>query len=326
MTDSLKKMLSSVDWSKAMTGGDARNALIGSALGGLMLGGASMASERDPEESKLTPVNDALMGALLGGAAGYGIPKGLALFSDAGSLAPDDDKLKYNFGRAAAGGATAGTAALGGFSLFPAFKRGMSKARGQAIAGTKSTLKTIPAELAKLDKFINEGNRVAAIQAIKDSTELQDYLAATGGSAYYDRLGDLQREIRGTKDAQRLGELKKVMRDLIAKRKMATRGYTDLSDLMERFIVNDHTGQRTKSIFGKLLDNRLVNWISRGDRNAAKPLFGTWGAKHLGRFGKTLSPRARLLVRGGKWAAGGAALATLLHLLSGPSASRNTSK
>ena len=93
MTDSLKKMISSVDWSKMVSSDDARNALVGSALGGLMLGGASLARDRDPEESKMTPVGDALMGALLGGVSGYGIPKGLAMFSDGGHLAPGDDQL-----------------------------------------------------------------------------------------------------------------------------------------------------------------------------------------------------------------------------------------
>lgn len=110
MTDSLKKMLGSVDWSKLVSHGDARNALVGSALGGLMLGGASLLQDRDPEESKAAPVGDALMGALLGGAAGYGIPKGLAMFRDAGHLAPDGDTLKPRSGLLgdAADGATWG--------------------------------------------------------------------------------------------------------------------------------------------------------------------------------------------------------------------------
>lgn len=94
MTDSLVNMLKSVDWSKLMSSGDAKNALIGSALGGTILGGASLAQDRDPEESKMAPVGDALVGAMLGGAAGYGIPKGLALFRDSGGLAPDGDRAQ----------------------------------------------------------------------------------------------------------------------------------------------------------------------------------------------------------------------------------------
>ena len=89
----LKDILASVDWRKMMTGADVRNALIGSALGGLVLGGASYAADRDPEESHTAPVGDALTGALLGAVAGYGVPKGLALFRDSGSLAPDGDRL-----------------------------------------------------------------------------------------------------------------------------------------------------------------------------------------------------------------------------------------
>lgn len=145
MTDSLKKMLKSVDWSKMMSNGDARNALVGSALGGLMLGGASLMQDHDPEESKAAPVGDALMGALLGGAAGYGIPKGLALFRDSGTLAPDDDPLKpYSFskGRYAAGagiGGAAGAATATGFTL-PAIRRALQDYKVQRAGEFASEL------------------------------------------------------------------------------------------------------------------------------------------------------------------------------------------
>ena len=95
MANSLKDLVTSVDWGKMMSNADVRNALVGSALGGLVLGGTSLMADRDPEESKFAPVGDALLGTLLGGVAGYGIPKGLALFHDAGSLAPDDDRLRH---------------------------------------------------------------------------------------------------------------------------------------------------------------------------------------------------------------------------------------
>lgn len=118
MTETLKNMLKSVDWSKLVSSGDAKNALIGSALGGIMLGGASLAQDHDPEEGKSAPVGDALMGAILGGAAGYGIPKGLAMFRDAGHMAPDSDQLGPARGivgdamSAAAWGGGIGTGAL----------------------------------------------------------------------------------------------------------------------------------------------------------------------------------------------------------------------
>lgn len=128
MTDSLKKMLKSVDWSKLVSSGDTRNALVGSALGGLMLGGASLMQDRDPEESKAAPVGDALMGALLGGAAGYGIPKGLAMFRDAGHMAPDDDQIRAgsslagNMATGAKWGAGAGAGLLAAKDTPAAFK------------------------------------------------------------------------------------------------------------------------------------------------------------------------------------------------------------
>ena len=126
MTETLKNMLKSVDWSKLVSSGDAQNALVGSALGGIMLGGASLAQEHDPEEGKSAPVGDALMGALLGGAAGYGIPKGLAMFRDAGHMAPDSDQLSPARGlvgntlSAAKLGGGIGTGALA-FQVAPAY-------------------------------------------------------------------------------------------------------------------------------------------------------------------------------------------------------------
>ena len=118
MTETLKNMLKSVDWSKLVSSGDAKNALVGSALGGIMLGGASRGQDHDPGAGKSAPVGDALMGAILGGAAGYGIPKGLAMFRDAGHMAPDSEQLGPARGlvgdamSAAAWGGGIGTGAL----------------------------------------------------------------------------------------------------------------------------------------------------------------------------------------------------------------------
>lgn len=123
MANSIADMAKSVDWSKMLTNQDAKNALIGSALGGLLLGGASLMQKRDPEESRLAPVGDALMGAVLGGVAGYGIPKGLSLFADSGRLAPDSDQLSSGFGswaKPVAGLAGIGAAAGAGRNLVAA--------------------------------------------------------------------------------------------------------------------------------------------------------------------------------------------------------------
>lgn len=144
MTDSLKNLASSVDWSKMVSGSDARNALIGSALGGLLLGGTSLASERDPEESKYAPVGDALTGALLGGVAGYAVPKGLELFRHSGTLAPDDDRLSGGAGgaaKAALRGLGTGTAVGGGLAV-PALWRALGRRRvdcEKMIAATPGT-------------------------------------------------------------------------------------------------------------------------------------------------------------------------------------------
>lgn len=108
MTESLKNMASSVDWGKLMSRSDARNAIIGTALGGLLLGGASLARDKDPEESKSAPVGDALLGGLMGGVAGYSIPKGLSLFVDSGGMAPDDDQLSSGYISAMGKGALSG--------------------------------------------------------------------------------------------------------------------------------------------------------------------------------------------------------------------------
>lgn len=119
MTDTLGNLVGSIDWSKMMSSTDVRNAAVGAALGGLVLGGQSLMSERDPEESRFAPVKDALLGALLGGAAGYAIPKGLELFRHSGTLAPDDDRLQTGgAGSAALKGLGVGTA-VGGAVIAP---------------------------------------------------------------------------------------------------------------------------------------------------------------------------------------------------------------
>lgn len=133
MTDTLRDLASSVDWSKMLSSTDARNALIGSALGGLVLGGAGLMSDRDPEESRYAPVKDALLGAVLGGVAGYAIPKGVELFRNSGTLAPDDDRMSTGVGGAASSalrGFGAG-AAMGGALTVPTAWRTFGRMNGR---------------------------------------------------------------------------------------------------------------------------------------------------------------------------------------------------
>ena len=156
MTETLKNMLKSVDWSKLVSSGDAKNALVGSALGGIMLGGASLAQDHDPEEGKSAPVGDALMGAILGGAAGYGIPKGLAMFRDAGHMAPDSDQLGPARGLV---GNTLSAAKWGG-----------------GIGTGALALQTAPAYVSAVKRLINKNIDTYHIARTYNSARFQDWV------------------------------------------------------------------------------------------------------------------------------------------------------
>ena len=190
MTDSLKNLASSVDWSKMVSGADARNAVIGSALGGLLLGGAGLAAERDPEESKYAPVSDALTGALLGGVAGYAVPKGFELFRNSGTLAPDDDRLptgSTGAGKAELEGLGVGTA-VGGGVVAPTVWRAFGKLNERYQNARHAGLDAKFGGLRSLLFAMTRDKHKIPVPGGKPSL-LRDWLAnLTNGSVHYKTL------------------------------------------------------------------------------------------------------------------------------------------
>lgn len=243
MNDTLKNLLSSVDWSTLANKSDVRNAAIGSALGGLMLGGAGLMRERDPEESKMAPVGDALMGALLGGVAGYGIPKGLSMFADSGSMAPPDDRLNVGYLDAAKSGAKGGAILAGATMVPPALR--------------------------------------ASVKSLSDRLAL---------NALYDSRGLSGRKV----------PLSGFWRDIA--RNMAN----------EKPVAALPKGTKLLSL------RRAIHGIrSAFNGSQYRVPSGTRGIMAAG-------PKMKMIAKGGKYAAGGAALAMLSHMLFGPSARDNT--
>ena len=318
MANSLKDLIGSIDWKKALTGPDARNAAIGAALGGAMLGGAGLMQDRDPEESKFAPVGDALMGAVLGGVAGYGIPKGVALFRDSGSLAPGNDPLKTNYLGWGAGGALAGAGVFGG-SLY----KTLGRARGVA------------AEHAKAD-FVNQRRMLLGrlrqarmsgdTKAIRDLERIVDVALdpnserAASAIARY-RAGALRSLLRG--NVRQFMRRRELAKELLGTRNFLTRGYTGLPDLLgvaAREVQGKDSGEAlgvARSLWNKLLRVKVDGpTLTHGAHYATRAPWWTLGTKVVG-------PRGHALARGGKYALGGTALALLAHKLLGPSASNN---
>ena len=329
MANSIKDLVTSVDWKKMLSGSDARNALIGSALGGALLGGAGLMQERDPEESKFAPVGDALMGALLGGVAGYGIPKGLELFRDSGTLAPDDDVLKTNYLGWGLGGATAGTGLVGG-ALYKGLARTKKRLREGAEAGR-----------VRQRNQLSRGERGA--RRLGDAAQVQDYTekltmigddraAADSLLAEYRRRLWAARIGRNKAEAARLSER---IRELKETRNLGFRGYRNFKGLL-RHLSEESAGEPhgplsllTRLIPGRWRSDALpTSGFSHGAHYAPKSLFGLFDRIPASRLtrGKPVplnSPTARLLRRGGKYAIGGAALGMLLHKLIGPGSADN---
>lgn len=310
MANSLKDLVSSVDWSKMFSGQDARNALIGSALGGLMLGGAGMMAKRDPEESKYAPVGDALVGALLGGVAGYGIPKGLALFRDSGRLAPDDDRMSYNNLGWGLGGAAAGVGAVG---------IGLRKTLGD-VART-----LVPSEATRAQGLATAGDRyyesVYRGDPIARQRAYLRRLAMHGGSD--ERAGKVLSGLRKRYMSYMLHrrfDEASVIRDEIRKLKLirntATRGYGSIGGLINEV---GRTGSGVDKAGARALDFILhprqwkENWTSSGHYDA-RPLLG---------LPRRFRPAARMGLRAGKYGAVGAAAGLLLSRLFGKSSHNN---
>lgn len=325
MANSLKDLLGSVDWGKLMSGSDARNTLVGSALGAALLGGAGYMQERDPEESKFAPVGDALMGALLGGVAGYGIPKGLSLFRDSGSLAPDDDSLRTDYLGWGLGGAAAG-AAVPGVLLAMALRR----AAGRLAKRTEEE-DTWRHARKHAKGALRDARRTGAGQDMIDALRENRAVLSSKPGIAEDLLAGKRRAVLKTVFDRKRGTTPHAYRRL-----------RELLDLRQTATLGRHTGWRGfKDLMEEAARESSVQDPSGSPNSLWEALKGTkgWIARNLTRMshGKYYSPRApwwtgklfklgpkRLaLGRGGLYAAGGAGLAMLLHKWFGPSASNN---
>ena len=305
-----------------------------------MMGGAGLMAERDPEESRLAPVGDALAGALLGGVAGYGIPKGLAMFRDAGSLAPDGDTLRHHYGKWALGGGALGVGAAGysikktladvASGLRPSQEqRAAAEARSLATLLKAQATKKSPALIDRLNQqYMASLTDEGAVRTFADSIR-KERLAAL-------RRGDVR-------EASRLGRRLKAFKRM---RSRETRGYSSFGDLL------DATGRkggaiRSRSLLGSILGvadeaaasketaaskgiwSSLKGLVSSKAKDLASPRHFHNGALFHGYGPQLTSARSaglRMLKRTGKWGLGGAAAAVLLHKLLGPDPSSNFKK
>ena len=312
MANSLKDLISSVDWSKMVSGSDARNALIGSALGGLLLGGAGLMAKRDPEESKYAPVGDALMGALLGGVAGYGIPKGLALFRDSGRLAPDNDKLRYNYLGWGLGGATAGALGMG-YGLRKTLLRtaGALKQEGDAdLAADKRRAQF------QYEGAVNNGRPASVQDFYKRRLDLFSATPTEAQTIIADRRRVLLRLIKEKKwnEARtvwgEISELKKLHHRI-------GRGYGSFTDLIRAVgKAGDNAGEVGARVFDPILHPKT--WFERFNdvrHYNTGPL--------LGGVARSVPAGVRMGLRVGKYGAVGGALGLLAARLFGPSSHNN---
>ena len=333
MANSITDLVKSVDWGKMMSDGDVRNALVGSALGGLVLGGAGLLQDRDPEESRYAPVGDALMGAVLGGVAGYGIPKGLALFRDSGGLAPDDDRLVPNNLAWGTGGGLAGLGIFG-IPLYRTFKRTADRLR----AGAQRDLPQVRdrAERA-LEAARSSGASKEQIAHLERKVNILD------PEGHVSRAGSVLAERRRARLAALakldFGGAKRIGRELKGLerfRNMSTRGYnTVFHDLLNR-VASEPAGKIDGVERGRPLG--IVRTLLQGDtwRKGHHPFehglqshFWTHGGHYARRAPwwtlglKSVGPKGHVVARAGKYALGGTLAALLLHKAFGPSATDN---
>lgn len=300
MANSLKDMISSVDWRKMLSSQDAKNALIGSALGGLMLGGAGLMADRDPEESRLAPVGDALMGALFGGLAGYGIPKGLAMFRDAGSLAPDNDRLRQSSSVVPAVLGGAGGVALGGAGAYRAL-RSTARSLARQAATDRS------AGYAKL-----RGAYDAAPTAFKPYLERQLAMYghdATAANKIFDDLLHRKSVLARSGQKQQAWLVGNELKELRALRNKVTRGYSSFGDLVRLVGVEGDKLSRpwrltSPSTWGQGFKMLRRDFWSPKQYHTGRTLWGR---------GPRLSAGVRMGTRAGKYGLALALLAGGLH-------------
>lgn len=316
MPDTLKNLISSVDWSKLMASSDAKNALVGSVLGGLMLGGAGLAADRDPEESKYAPVGDALMGAVLGGAAGYGIPKGLALFRDSGSLAPDDDTLSDSvLGNALSNGVRGYGVGAGivGLSAIPTYLRTRRRIeeRAQLRRGTNERAARInaasPTNIADLSSPDSSARSHARRIQLKAIAHNQRGIAnGVPSSDYKNTLARLEasvgyyKRVRKTADPSVRSALDRVIAELSSdisvlenERALADRGHLDgLRGLRSVWGRVGTMGRVDPLPSDAGSTARIAHWFNRVLTDG-----GRYARTQRGNYGRVFRPGMRLLGR-----------------------------
>lgn len=318
MTDRLANLLKSVDWSKMVSGPDARNALLGSALGGALLGGASLVGDHDPEESKYAPVGDALLGALLGGVAGYGIPKGLSLFRDSGTLAPNGDQLPpHNYTAAGIKGLGLGLAAGTGIGVATPYLRAKAKLRDAASRAfaergreLDSKLQAATASVQALGSDAPKALRDETMRAYRDARVEH---ATFGSQREFDtlrrRLTNLRNRTWDSGNVDAHASFADQLRRLVEGRRNATRGYATVSGVLSN-IGHGHSdpvkGQPFRNILRRLSSGRPL-----------VPAFNASGSVDPARVAKLMGKRV------GKWGGAGLLAGLLLHKVFGPSPTNN---
>lgn len=339
MANSIKNTVNSVDWSKMFDKSDARNALIGSALGGLLLGGSSLMAEHDPEEGKYAPLGDALTGALLGGIAGYGVPKGLSMFRDAGSLAPDSDR-RGGIGGYLATGLTAGGLGAGavGLSLIPTHLRAIKKLRDENDAMFVQRRESLIANAKRLKKIKNAGRIKRFFGLGGRSVDASDLLtdvnlryramipaAGPGRAEAIKEFDALVSQLEGylnSTDAQKASDAADMLKKLRRYRRKETLGFGKYSDI-ERAIGMEGTPTKSTGPFSGI--RNYVKGFSNGGHYSAKtvniPITRLWGRTLPGRI--RIRPGLRMLGRAAKYGLGAASVAMALKGLFGSGISDN---
>lgn len=309
----IKDHIRTIDWSKVVTPSDKRNAAIGATLGGLVLGGASLAREKDPEESKLTPVGDALIGALAGGAAGYGIPKGLSIFRSPGSVSPNKEVTGLDrYLPAGAKGALVGLGAFGAQTVKDTLAAGLrvknrvgdmlDNGIGQEVA--KRRLAYAESRLKLLtDKGATAARIRQASKAVLEGRARVDAFLDEKG--FTDAVRLLKRDINRAKikrDAETLMSTKLMLKRLLANRAQLTK--VTPSKVWNE-LATDVDG---REVYG----SKLLDWPSTFIRNRIR------GRGYAARPGKGMATRAL-----GKYMPVGVISSLALERFFGPGAQDN---
>lgn len=318
----IPEQLRSYNWKALAQKKDVQNALIGSALGGLILGGSSLAQDRDPEESKLAPVGDALIGALAGGAAGYGIPKGLELFAHPGTGGGQAPGLGEQIRRSALWGGGVGTA-LAGLSTLKDYVG----ARGRIVSTlakrvtpeviTRGLRDKLELARGELDQLAKTPEKLLTLAKKKRMAGLVNHI--NGLAAKVDALGGSYEDAMKTLNAD-LNDAVSKLKDA----KITGKGVPEAQALVEELkgqlkTMADYNAKATKV---KLTDAKRIWDNMKYSPDTREALFQSgknkWGLGPGARFlANRLRPRGyegrpgALKARFAKGGIGGAALALL---------------